>query len=186
MDSKSLISFGEAASSASRPATFWDTGDEDSILLTGSPAAITRQGVDIGDTFPGPRTFDERVTVRGADGHNWEVWGEEWCSMQAQRQRTPAERECYVDSLNARVSTGHFSIDRESMCKHIAWEISAVAAELSGDRIPPRAARRLMRKRLAVLAQVQQALTCREADMADLRGRLASVGIQVAQKAYLQ
>lgn len=186
MNITSTTQAGEAPTKRAPVSTYVDDGDRDNIQIHGSAAAITRQGVDIGIVFPGPRTLENGLKVLGADGHDWTVFGKEWYCLVAQRPRTEAEREAFIDRQNSRVSSGHFSLDRQSMCKQLAWELLAVGGELMGDKLPTRQTRRTMLKRIRAIARVQLALMYRDADMHGLRQQLADVGIHIAQQAYLQ
>ena len=158
-------------------------GSLEDIEITGSALALTNRGVDIGGKFPGPRTYDERVSVLGSDGHQWAVWGEEWCCMKATRPRTEDERIRWTDHQNSKLVSGYFSIDRQAMCKDIARELCQVASFLPDEPLS-RASRRAIKKKLTVLAEVQMALNHPDVDMDGLRRQLAHVGLVSRQQPY--
>lgn len=158
-----------------------DTGGPDEFEITGTAAFLIRSGVNVGMSSS-RRTYEERITVRGDDGQDWEVWGEEWFGMRARRPRTHAERVQWLDDFNSRISTEFFSKDRQVMCFHIAAEIAGLADLVAGDRPTTRAARRHLRKQLAAFSAVQMRLTARhKVDMAEMRAKLAAAGLVLEQ-----
>lgn len=159
-------------------------GDLEQIELCGTARHLTNQGVAVGD-FSGERPYEDRFTILGSDGQAWDVWGTDPFGMKARRPRTEAERVRWIDHQNARVTTSYFSKDRQVMLREIGFELYRIASELVTDRPMARAARRLLKKKLAVFASVQLALNSQIVDMPELRAHLASVGLVIPQIPYL-
>lgn len=172
-----------ARASAARPlmsAYDLSQGSVDEIELCGNAVCLINKGIPV-EEFTGRVPFEQRTEVLGADGHMWQVWGLEFFTMRARRQRTPQERSDWIDRANSRLLDPNFSIDRAAMARRIAIELHCVAAALAPDKPQPRAQRRELKRKLTVLASVQWSLLASSVDLAQLRARLAEVGVVVTQ-----
>lgn len=164
-----------------------DFGDVNTVQFAGVEPSLRRLVFGDRPELPIGNDFDQRVSIVGADGQLWEVWGEDSISMYASRARTPAEREAWIDDFNTRISTSYFSKDRQEMLREIGSEMHWTASNLASEVPMPRALRRSIKKKLLVLAAVQLTLTTTpSADMAALRTRLAAVGLVVQQPNYAE
>lgn len=179
----SELQTAERARPAHPIATYSDHGDQHHIELCGSMGHLKNCGLNI-DAVPADRDSEVRVTVTGSDGHAWAVWGTDPFGMKASRPRTDAERVEWIDRMNARISSGYFSRDRQSMVCEIAFELYEMADAVASEKPMARCARRALKKKLAVIARVQMSLICREIDMQDLRAQLGMVGMVVNQTAH--
>lgn len=155
-------------------------GGADKREISGTIAALRRAGVD-----PGPfvaRSFDERITVTGLDGQQWEVWGGDWCSLHAQRPKSADEKAAWVDQMNTRISLSFFSKDRADMCLQMAYDMWDMAVNMTPDKGMSREQRRALKKKLEVFALTHMDLMTREKlDMRELRQGLRIVGVDVPQ-----
>ena len=150
------------------------------IEYTASAGAIRAYGIPVDLPF-GTHPRSEPLQVRGEDGHDWEVWSEDGFFVHAQRPRTDAEEEQYIDSLNARVFSGFFSKDRQGMCAAIADHIQ----DLAESRVCPRDKRKARKtvQKIAELAYLQtELLHLPRVDMSAMRRRLASLGVNLEQQ----
>lgn len=95
-------------------------GDAGRIGLRGTLASFAAPGLDIDAKFKGPIARQTAISVEGADGHQWEVWGDDPFGMYASRLRTSAERERWVDRRNAIRVSSFFSVDRAHACAVLA------------------------------------------------------------------
>lgn len=174
----------ERARPAHPIASYSDHGGQHHIELCGTEGHLKKCGVDaiacLNDV-----EFGVRKTVTGDDGHQWEVWRHDELFVEARRPRTDVERVEWIDRMNARVSSGYFSRDRQAMVCEIAFELYEMAASVASEKPMARSARRALKKKLVVIANVQMSLICPEVDMQDLRAQLGKVGLVVRQTDYL-
>lgn len=141
--------------------------------------ALKILGIDVGPDFQA--TFEDRVMVRGADGHLWHTWAFDRVFLFARRQRTTAEMEAWIDANNSLVFVSFINKDRVVALRYIARAIEEIA-----DSPMPRSGRRAIKQRLAALSEVSlELLYLPKLSMREVRERLAAVGVQVPQVSYL-
>jgi hypothetical protein len=126
------------------------------------------------------------VQVVDSDGHAWSIWSRDNFFVHACRKRTPEELVAWIDSMNSRISTDYFSKDRQMMCYEISWALMRMALAMRPEHPMTRAARRKLKKTVEAFADVQMELTVHpRVDMAEMRRRLADVGLVVTQPRFV-
>lgn len=175
MNALSTVNSGTGATSKA------DCGNKQFIELCGSLDFLKSYGLEAIDLAE-VAEFESCTTLIGLDGYEWQVKNAGHL-FTAKRRRTSDEQVAWIDRMNARTHSGDFSRDRQEMCRLIALELDATAGSLNPEKPLPREARRALKTKLAVLANVQEALVNR-GDMQHLRTRLSEVGLIVPQVPY--
>lgn len=173
----------QAGAEAPRPTADYPPIDyppvgERELQHVGGRGALRQYGIPVPENFWG--SYAERVTVRGADGHQWEVWCWDVVWFHARRPMTPAEWSKRQDDIAALSSYGYINKPRVDALAFIAREIETIAISPL-----PRSGRRKVKQRLEVLAEVStELLVLPKVSMAEIRTRLAGVGVIVPQPNY--
>lgn len=181
----------ELAGTKGRPVPHWDVnslgeagdmvgGDYRYIRLNGTLPTLRKRGIDPGPNFS-EAPEDAPQVVRGIDGNDWHVWGQE-LFFYAQRERTAAEMVAQLDRMNGRIFSGYFSKDRMLMCMEMAEFLSHIAYFMEPEKQMPRSSRRRLKQVLKTFAEVQLDLTfSKKVDMQAHRESLGRVGLAVRQ-----
>ena len=98
--------------------------------------------------------------------------------IHASRPLTADERQAEDDDLERRTFVDFFGLDRLRVCRKIASEMMRLACDFHPETPSVRAKRRVLRKRLDKLAQIQFTLmSFRTADVNDARRQLGEMGV---------
>lgn len=149
----------------------------DSLTFCGSRSAlINSHGVDV----PELGSLGEAHVTEATDaqGHTWflRVTGK-WL-IYAFRERTAEELAEQLEQYNNSVISG-VPKNRVLTCRYLAIKLMSMTEAMSPDRSPSRSARRLLKRQIAGVAQLQfDLLYSKTVPMSEVRTRMADLGFQ--------
>lgn len=149
----------------------------DSLTFGGSLHGLARTH---GVIVPELKDVPEEGVIEATDavGHTWYIRCVGDWMVSAFRELTAKEIEERTDRWEESLLSGIPKI-RVLTCRRIALELIRLAEATSPDRCPPRSARRLLKRQIIGLANVQfDLLYSKAVPMADIRTRMKALGFE--------